>query len=116
MLRREAAIVVFTTAFISLAYFGTDVLREMVAGNWESIMDGIVNSIVGIVIALIVLLATGWWLVKDARKAEKKEDERHQELIDAIKSIPQTILKAIQPEEEEQNGESKPDEPTNDQP
>ena len=53
MLKRESAIVVFTTAFISFAVFGRDVCGHMVVGEWEAIMGGITNSIIGIVIALL---------------------------------------------------------------
>ena len=111
---RESIIAVFTVALVGLANFGTDAVRGFVSGDWEAVVGGFIASITGLIVATIVLIASGAWLVWDDRCTKKIEQQRHLEIIEAVKSIPKTtILKAIQPEEEEQNGESKPVEPTN---
>ena len=49
-------------------------------GMGGAIMTEMVNSWPGLVIALVVLGFSGWWLIRDTRKAERKEQERQAEL------------------------------------
>jgi uncharacterized membrane protein len=103
MLKREAAITLFTTAFIALALFAADVVRQGIAGNWSAIMQGVINSIIGIVISLVVLVIIGWWLFKDAKRAEDKEDKKHKELLEAINKGTERIIQKIEERNERNN-------------
>ena len=91
MLRREAAIAVFTAAFISLGYFGMAVFRQALAGNWEAIMSGIIASTLGLIISLTVLVLAGWWLNRDAKRAERREEKRHDEILARIDKLISTM-------------------------
>jgi len=59
-------------------------------------MGGIINSIIGLIIAIVVLATSGWWLFKDARRIEGREEERHKEFIDTMNNNTNIILQAIQ--------------------
>lgn len=72
MLKREVALVIFTTAFISLGYFARDIFPEMVDGNWGVIMESISNSLFGLIASFIVLLVAGWWVYMGCEKGKSK--------------------------------------------
>lgn len=80
MVRRDVVVGVFITAFLALGLCAKDALEQAVAGHGGAIMTEMVNSWPGLVIALVVLGFSGWWLIRDTRKAERKEQERQAEL------------------------------------
>ncbi len=90
---REIAIIFLTLALIPLSFFSRDIAKGLWAGNREAVVNGFINSMPELAIAIIVVIAIGWWLVKDDRARRREEKQRHTELIDIINEVKKRLPK-----------------------
>jgi len=84
---RESVAVFFTVALIGIAKFGYDIAKGLITNGVEAIVNGFLASIIGLVVAIVVVLASGYWLIRDDRRRRAEELCRHKEIIKAIESI-----------------------------